>query len=54
MQIYPDGKMSQCLDKLEVGKTLAFKGPRGKFQYRPRMHKAMGVHLRTCWVLVPS
>ena len=33
LQVYPQGKMSQCMERLAIGDTLKFKGPRGKFKY---------------------
>ena len=42
MQVYPQGKMSQCMERLNMGDTLRFKGPRGKFKYSPNMKKAIG------------
>ena len=42
VQLYPQGKMSQVMQKMTLGDRLAFKGPRGKFQYRPNMKRAIG------------
>jgi len=42
LQVYPQGKMSQCMERLNIGDTLRFKGPRGKFKYQPNMKKAIG------------
>lgn len=42
VQLYPEGKMSQCLDRLSVGDALQFKGPRGRFNYQPNMKRALG------------
>ena len=42
LQVYPEGKMSQCMERLAIGDTLKFKGPRGKFKYQPNMKKAIG------------
>ncbi|KAK9805636.1 hypothetical protein WJX72_009442 [[Myrmecia] bisecta] len=43
IKIYPDGRMSQHLDGMEVGDKLWFKGPRGRFQYQPNMKRAIGM-----------
>jgi cytochrome-b5 reductase len=55
IKVYPQGKMSQILDKLNLGDTVGMKGPRGKFQYQPNMKRALGT-LAVCWMLrrVPS
>ena len=42
LQVYPEGKMSQCMERLAIGDTLKFKGPRGKFKYQPNMKRAIG------------
>lgn len=42
LQVYPQGKMSQCMERLSIGDTLRFKGPRGKFRYQPNMKRAIG------------
>jgi cytochrome-b5 reductase len=42
IKLYPQGAMSQVLDKLEVGQTLDFKGPKGRFKYERRSKKAIG------------
>ena len=44
LQVYPEGKMSQCMERLAIGDTLKFKGPRGKFKYQPNMKRAIGKH----------
>jgi len=31
VKVYPDGKMSQSLDKLKPGETMEFKGPKGRY-----------------------
>jgi hypothetical protein len=36
--------MSQCLERLSLGDSLAFKGPRGRLAYKPNMKKAIGAH----------
>lgn len=48
MQVYPQGKMSQCMERLAVGDTLRFKGPRGRFKYQPMMKKAIGEPSSIC------
>ena len=47
LQVYPQGKMSQCMERLSIGDTLRFKGPRGKFKYHPNMKRAIGEASRT-------
>lgn len=42
IKVYPQGVMSQYLDKLKIGQTLAMKGPRGKFTYKRNMKKSIG------------
>lgn len=34
--------MSQYLDKLAIGDSIDFKGPRGRFEYSPNMKRAIG------------
>lgn len=41
-QIYPDGQMTQLLDKLEIGDAVMFKGPKGRFSYTANMKRAIG------------
>ncbi|CAI5494613.1 unnamed protein product [Closterium sp. Naga37s-1] len=43
IKIYPNGAMSQYLNKLEVGNFVAMRGPKGKFKYRPNMCRAIGM-----------
>ena len=43
-QVYPEGRMSQHLDKMQIGDTLLFKGPRGRFEYEANMRHAIGTH----------
>jgi hypothetical protein len=40
--VYPDGEVSQALDRLQPGDKLALKGPFGKFVYRPGKYKTIG------------
>jgi cytochrome-b5 reductase len=42
IKIYPNGKMTQIMDKMVVGDTMLMKGPRGRFQYSRNMKKAIG------------
>lgn len=42
IKIYPEGVMTQYLNKLEVGQRLMMKGPKGKFKYKPNMKKSIG------------
>ena len=42
IKIYPEGKMSQHLDKMEVGQTMLFKGPKGRYQYQQGSLRAIG------------
>lgn len=34
IKVYPQGKMSQRLDKLQLGDTMQFKGPKGRYTYQ--------------------
>eukprot|EP00897_Mesotaenium_endlicherianum_P005173 jgi/Mesen1/4684/ME000241S03726 len=43
IKVYPQGAMSQYMDKLVVGGMLPFKGPKGRFQYTPNMVRAFGM-----------
>lgn len=42
IKVYPEGKMSQHLDKLEVGQTMLFKGPKGCYTYESGSLDAIG------------
>ncbi len=42
IKVYPEGKMSQHLDKMEVGQTILFKGPKGRYQYQQGSLRAIG------------
>lgn len=42
IKVYPEGKMSQHLDKMEVGQTMLFKGPKGRYQYQQGSLRAIG------------
>jgi len=43
IKVYPEGKMSQHLDKMEVGQTILFKGPKGRYQYQQGSLRAIGM-----------
>jgi len=43
IKIYPEGKMSQAMDSLPVGGAMLFKGPKGRFEYKPRSLRAVGM-----------
>ena len=47
IKLYPHGKMSQALSKLDVGGTMLMKGPKGQFVYKPNMVKHLGKRART-------
>ena len=42
IKVYPAGKMSQHLDKMEVGQTMLFKGPKGRYTYEKGSLDAIG------------
>ena len=42
VQIYPQGQMTQQLDKLNIGDTVLFKGPKGRFKYQTNSKRAIG------------
>ena len=41
-QVYPEGKMSQYMDKMVLGDCLDFKGPKGRFTYQRNSKRAIG------------
>lgn len=43
IKVYPNGKMSQHIDKMKVGDCLMVKGPLQKFVYEPNSKKQMGL-----------
>lgn len=43
IKVYPEGKMTQHMESMEVGDRLLFKGPKGRFQYIPRGKRAYGM-----------
>lgn len=42
IKIYPEGRMTQYLEKLQVGQRLLFKGPKGRYQYESGSLKHIG------------
>lgn len=45
MQVYPQGRMSQAMDKLKIGDKLLFKGPKGRFSLDENEKRAVGMQL---------
>eukprot|EP00798_Chlamydomonas_sp_ICE-L_P005077 gene5077-34875_t len=43
IKLYPTGKMSQIISKLQVGESMMMKGPKGRLQYKPNMKKHIGM-----------
>ncbi|KAJ9516208.1 hypothetical protein QJQ45_024640 [Haematococcus lacustris] len=43
IKIYPFGKMSQILNKLEVGQSMLMRGPKGSLTYKPNMKQHIGM-----------
>ncbi|GAQ86614.1 NADH-cytochrome b-5 reductase [Klebsormidium nitens] len=43
IKVYPQGKMSQCLEKLSVGTYVPFKGPKGRFTYTSGQVREFGM-----------
>jgi cytochrome-b5 reductase len=43
VKVYPQGKMSQYLDKMTVGDLIDVKGPKGAFSYITGMKRALGM-----------
>lgn len=43
IKVYPEGRMSQALDALAVGDKVLFKGPKGRFVYKPDTWNAIGM-----------
>ncbi|KAL4853280.1 NADH--cytochrome b5 reductase 1 [Chlorella vulgaris] len=43
IKLYPEGQMSQVLAAAEVGDSLLFKGPKGRFQYEKGSKRAIGM-----------
>lgn len=41
-QVYPEGKMSQHLDKMTLGQSILAKGPKGRFEYTRNMKTHLG------------
>ena len=42
LQVYPEGRMSQTMDRLKIGDKLDFKGPKGRFQLELNEKRALG------------
>jgi Oxidoreductase FAD-binding domain/Oxidoreductase NAD-binding domain len=47
-QVYPEGRMSQHLDKMVLGDCILAKGPKGRFTYTRNMKRHIGAHLLSC------
>lgn len=47
IKVYPDGKMSQHVDKLKIHDTLLMRGPKGRFTYTKNMKASFGAHLQS-------
>lgn len=45
LQVYPEGRMSQVMDKLNIGDKLLFKGPRGDFSLELNEKREIGQEL---------
>jgi cytochrome-b5 reductase len=43
IKVYPQGKMSQYIDKMQIGDEIDVKGPKGLFTYTPNMKRAFGM-----------
>ncbi|CAG9465483.1 unnamed protein product [Pedinophyceae sp. YPF-701] len=43
IKVYPQGRMTQHLDKMKEGEVLQFKGPKGEFEYEPNMCREIGM-----------
>lgn len=41
VKVYPEGRMSKALDALKIGDTVLFKGPKGRFVYKPDTWKSI-------------
>lgn len=41
-QVYPEGRMSQHLDKMVLGDCILAKGPKGRFTYQRNMKRHIG------------
>ena len=48
IKVYPEGKMSQHLEHMEVGQSMLFKGPKGRYTYEKGSLDAIG-KLLTPW-----
>ena len=45
IKVYPQGKMSQHVDSLNIHDTILMRGPKGKFKYTANMKSAIGTLL---------
>jgi len=43
LKIYPQGKMTNHVDKLSIGGKIDVSGPKGKFEYKKNMYKEIGM-----------
>jgi len=43
IKVYPEGRMSQTMDKLKIGDKLEFRGPRGRFALDLNERRALGM-----------
>lgn len=43
IKLYPEGKMSSILSKMQVGDFMQVKGPKGKFVYKHNMKQTLGL-----------
>lgn len=43
IKVYPEGKMSQHVDKLKINDTLLMRGPKGRFKYSTNMKRSIGM-----------
>jgi cytochrome-b5 reductase len=42
IKVYPQGKMSQHLNGLELGNSIQMRGPKGRLTYMPNMKRELG------------
>lgn len=42
IKVYPEGKMSQHVDKLSINDSILMRGPKGKFKYSRNMKRKIG------------
>ena len=43
IKVYPNGAMTQHMDKMKVGDKLKFRGPQGHFKYERNMKRSIGM-----------